>query len=225
MYRSEIHSPARLVPLACWLAFGASACGATNAPAKGPPSVDPRAEGASHVSQEHEAPSPSRSTDVEDPPESSPAHDPPNAGEAPAPETEVAEPSPSDGFRLEDGRAPDLARALPRFQIRHLGMHIGGESNSDASKQPWLRAIERQEVALLRCYRLVTQPAVGGTLGVDLFVTSSGGGPEVRKVRQKLGDDSFESCVRSAFEGVRFARPERPTVLSYSLRFDIQGLR
>jgi len=107
--------------------------------------------------------------------------------------------------------------------MRHIGMHIGGEANTDEAKKPWLLAIERQELALLKCYRLVSSPLAGGTVGVDLYVTAQGGNPEVRKTRQRLGGDEFDVCIRSAFQRTKFPAPKKPTVLSYSLRYDVRG--
>lgn len=126
---------------------------------------------------------------------------------------------------LEDGRAPQPTMALPKVETRHIGMHLGGESNSDEAKRPWLKAIERQTNAFLRCYRLTTFPLKGGTFGVDLYLAAPGGAPTVKRTRQKIGGPDFDACMRRAFADVRFDKPRRPTVLSYSLRFDISGVR
>jgi len=120
---------------------------------------------------------------------------------------------------LLDDREPDQAHALPELSFKHLGMHIGGESNTAESKQPYLSAIERQSEALLRCYRWVDEPARGGSFGVDLYVGTAGGAPEVRGVRTKLGGESFQKCMTAAFLAVDFSPTKRPTVLSYSLLF------
>jgi hypothetical protein len=100
-------------------------------------------------------------------------------------------------------------------------MHIGGESNDPESKKPWLDAIEAGDDALMRCYRLVRDPMKGGSFGVDLYVSTSGGAPDVRATRQKIGDDDFETCMKQAFSALRFHEPERPTVLSYSILFEM----
>jgi hypothetical protein len=159
-----------------------------------------------------------------------PARDPEPSTEEKVPESSQNGATADDEPRvpahpLVDGREPDPRGSLPRFRIRHIGMHIGGESNTEEAKRPWLAAIAAQEIGFLRCYRLAHEPLLGGTLGVDLYVTSSGGRPEVRKVRQRLGGDDFESCIRTAFEAIRFSRTARATVLSYSLRFEVEGLR
>jgi hypothetical protein len=123
---------------------------------------------------------------------------------------------------LRDGRQPDTEHALPELTFKHLGMHIGGESNSAEAKQPYLSAIERQSDALLRCYRWVDEPTRGGSFGVDLYVSSAGGAPEVRGVRTKLGGEALVQCMTAAFLGVEFLRSARPTVLSYSLLFALE---
>lgn len=123
---------------------------------------------------------------------------------------------------LLDDRQPEPDAALPLLTYKHLGMHLGGESNSAESKRPWLEDIERHDDKLLYCYRFVSDPEKGGSYGVDLYVTSQGGSPEVRGSRQRLGDEQFDRCMRQAFAGIDFHRPERPTVFSYSIFFDLE---
>lgn len=122
---------------------------------------------------------------------------------------------------LTDGRKSEPKKGLPELSMRHIGMHIGGESNTDEAKRPWLRAIESEQTRVLLCYRSVKEPMAGGTVGVDLYVGKSGGKPEVRRTRQHLGGPDFDDCVRVAFGAMRFPAPGRPTVVSYSLRFDV----
>ena len=122
---------------------------------------------------------------------------------------------------LEDDREPDPSKSLPELSFSHLGMHIGGESNSPESKRPWLKGIEAGQEDLLRCYRYVEEPESGGSYGVDLYVGRSGGAPEVRASRQKIGGEKFDACMKQAFEKLNFQKPERPTVLSYSLLFSL----
>jgi len=140
-----------------------------------------------------------------------------SAGSAPA----GASSSAPDVDLLRDDREPDPKKALPAVSVRPVGMHIGGESNSSESKKPFLRALEATNTQLLFCYRLVDSPLSGGTFGVDLFVALAGGAPDVRGMRHKLGGSEFEACMGRALAGARFDRPDRATVLSYSLRFDV----
>jgi hypothetical protein len=134
--------------------------------------------------------------------------------------TPQASPRPEDQIALlEDGREPEPQKSLPKLSFSHLGMHIGGESNSPESKRPWLEGIDAGEERLLLCYRLVNEPESGGSYGVDLYVGKNGGAPEVRGSRQKIGGEEFDACMKQAFEHLNFKKPERPTVLSYSLLF------
>jgi hypothetical protein len=55
-----------------------------------------------------------------------------------------------------------------------------------------------------------------------LFVPLGGGAPTVRAMRHKLGGKEFESCMEKALLSARFEPPQRATVLSYSLRFDVK---
>lgn len=105
--------------------------------------------------------------------------------------------------------------------MRHIGLHVGGGPNDDATRRPILRALETQERRVLECYRLVERPLRGGVYGADLFVPGSGGTAQVRATRQKLGAEDFDACMRAALAQVRFPKPPRPTVVSYSLRFDV----
>lgn len=124
---------------------------------------------------------------------------------------------------LLDNREPDAKGALPELSFKHLGMHIGGEANTQEAKRPFLSAIMSQEQQILSCYRWVDEPGRGGSFGVDLFVGRGGGAPEVRGVRTKLGGEDFVACMTRAFSTVHFAAPERPTVLSYSLLFVVES--
>lgn len=101
-------------------------------------------------------------------------------------------------------------------------MHIGGDPNTPESKRPFLETLERGEAAFLRCYRLVGVPGQGGTFGADLFIGVGGGAPEVRAIRQKLGGEDLAACMTRALGELRFPPPARPTVVSYSLRFDVE---
>jgi hypothetical protein len=101
-------------------------------------------------------------------------------------------------------------------------MHIGGGTNSAEEKAPFLRVLEAGEAAYLRCYRLVKEPLLGGTFGVDLLVTRSSRQAELRGVRQRLGGADFEDCMRAALGALSFEPPPAPTMLSYSFRFEVR---
>ena len=117
-----------------------------------------------------------------------------------------------------------VAGSLPRVTIENVGMHIGGGPNDDAAKQPFRQAVETQFDAFRACYVKAEEPEKGGTFGVDLFIRRDGGAPEVRQPRTGMKGAEFRQCVIRAFEQVSFAKPPRgPTVVSYSLRFKLEG--
>lgn len=142
------------------------------------------------------------------------ANDTPSQPAAAQPTTPATNP-------LLDERVPDESHALPELRFRHLGMHIGGGSNTPQSKEPFLNAISEQEEALLSCYRLINDAGKNGSFGLDLYISRSGGAPEIRSIRQKIGDETFVHCMSDAFLNVRFGPTERPTMVSYSLLFEI----
>lgn len=100
-------------------------------------------------------------------------------------------------------------------------MHIGGEPNTEAAKRPWLADIDSQREAILRCYRAVDAPGASGSFGFDLYVGRAGGTAEIRGIRQKLGGPKLEQCMTGAMSAIDFHPPGRPTVLSYSLYFEL----
>lgn len=150
------------------------------------------------------------------------------ASEGPAPAGSAGEAPPATTSTPLAPSAPlfhdhpaDPTRSLPAISVRHVGMHIGGGSNSAEEKRPFLKTLEVIETELLVCYRQVERPLAGGTYGVDLLVPLSGGHPEVKGSRQKLGGPSFVACMERVFASARFPAPPRATMVSYSLRFDV----
>jgi hypothetical protein len=119
--------------------------------------------------------------------------------------------------------APDPTRSLPEVTVRNVGLHIGGESNDAASKEPFQKAVAVRFEAFLTCYRQAIEPDKGGVFGVDLFIPREGGHPDVRQPRTSMKGEEFRDCVVEVFESVEFDRPRKgPTVISYSLKFDVR---
>jgi hypothetical protein len=119
--------------------------------------------------------------------------------------------------------APDPSRSLPEVTVRTVGMHIGGGPNDDPSRARFREAVERRFEAFLECYKAVEDPGKGGTFGVDMFIPREGGRPEVRQPRTAMGGSDFRACVSTAFAATEFERPPKgPTVISYSIRFDVR---
>lgn len=109
---------------------------------------------------------------------------------------------------------------LPELRVKSFGLHIGG-GGSEADRTAYLRALEQQFPRYLDCYRLVDEPGKTGSYGVDLRIPSSGGTPSVSAPRSALGGEAFRRCMQRAFESVRFHKPGRPTVVSYSVKFSL----
>jgi hypothetical protein len=109
---------------------------------------------------------------------------------------------------------------LPELKVKTFGLHIGG-GGSDDERASLVRALEQRFPRYLDCYRLVEEPGKTGSFGVDLRIAREGGAPNVGQPRSALGGDDFKRCMVRAFESVRFEKPERPTVVSYSVKFSL----
>ena len=169
-------------------------------------------------------------------PEGAVAAEPP-ASELPQSRTGVAAPNASpasgsteqwsaakpSGEAVMPDTAPDPTRSLPEVTVRNVGLHIGGGSNDPASKEPFQKAVAARFEAFLTCYRQTIEPDKGGVFGVDLFIPREGGPPEVRQPRTSMKGEEFRDCVVEVFKSVEFDRPRKgPTVISYSLKFDVR---
>ena len=117
---------------------------------------------------------------------------------------------------------PDPSKALPEVKIENVGMHIGGGPNDDASKAPYLKAVERHFDEFRACYVKVEEPAKGGTYGVDFHIGRNGGKAELKQPRTGMKGNEFRKCVLGVFESIEFDKPQKgATVVSYSLRFSL----
>jgi hypothetical protein len=127
------------------------------------------------------------------------------------------------GQSLMPATPSDPSRSLPEVTVRNVGLHIGGQANDPASKQPFQQAVAAKFEDFLACYREVVEPQKGGTFGVDLFIRREGGHPDVRQPRTGMKGEAFKDCVVKVFRSVEFERPPYgPTVISYSIRFDVR---
>lgn len=116
----------------------------------------------------------------------------------------------------------DPSKALPEVKVENVGLHIGGGPNDDASKAPYLKALERHFDEFRACYVKVEEPAKGGTYGVDFHIGKNGGKAELKQPRTGMKGTEFRKCVLAVFESVEFDKPQKgPTVVSYSLRFSL----
>jgi hypothetical protein len=144
---------------------------------------------------------------------------------APAPSGDVSPPANPPAPEAAASSPPASAPAqgsLPELTITNVGLHIGGGSNDDAARAPFKRAIEARFEDFRRCYLLVDEPGKGGTYGADLFIGRDGGKPDVRQPRTGMKGAKFRECMLAAFKAIEFEKPKAgPTVISYSLRFDL----
>jgi hypothetical protein len=117
---------------------------------------------------------------------------------------------------------PPGAGSLPEVRVTNVGLHIGGGPNDEAAKAPFKAAVARHFDGLRSCYRLVEKPESGGVFGVDLRIPGQGGKPTIQAQRTGMGGAEFRQCIADVFARVEFEAPPRgPTVISYSIRFDL----
>ncbi len=101
-------------------------------------------------------------------------------------------------------------------------MHIGGGPNDDASKRPFVQAIEGSFDTMRACYKKAEEPARGGTFGVDLKIGGKGGRPDVQQVRTVLKGESLKECLQATFKEIQFGPPPKgPTIVSVSVKFSL----
>lgn len=129
---------------------------------------------------------------------------------------------------VSDGAGPSAATpastgaALPELKLHLSGMHIGGGPNDEATKRPFIQAIEGAFEAMRACYKKSEDPTRGGTFGVDLKIPNHGGKPELQQVRTAMKGEPLRECLQNAFRGISFGPPPKgPTVVSVSVRFTL----
>jgi hypothetical protein len=127
---------------------------------------------------------------------------------------------------LPGGEEPTPDKALPELRVEALGMHVGGGKNDAEEKAPFHRALERKFPAFLECYRLVEEPWTGGSFGIDIKIPRAGGRPAVEQPRTKIRGAGFQDCMVAAVSSAEFEKPKAgPTVISYSVRFNLLGTK
>jgi hypothetical protein len=112
---------------------------------------------------------------------------------------------------------------LPALTVKTMGLHVGGGPNDQETKAPFLGAIEPRFPEFLRCYQLVTDPGKGGSFGIDLRIPARGGKAELEQPRSALSGEAFTACMVRAFESIDFPPLKKAYVISYSLRFSVEG--
>jgi len=135
-----------------------------------------------------------------------------SAGRAPAVAASVA--------RASSVR-PRPAPSGPPVTLASMGMHADGLLNREPHRSRLVRLIEREFPAFKRCHGRAAPHEQGASFGVDLLIPKEGGRAKVREARTRLEGAGFSSCMRSAFEAIRFPPlpSERPEIVSYSVLF------
>lgn len=142
-----------------------------------------------------------------------------------APVAEQPESAPLAKEAAEDKSAVDAAEAaagpLPDVDIANVGMHIGGEKNTNEQKKPIRDAVKDQYDALRRCYAKAQDPGPEVTFGVDMLIPRDGGRAHVTNPRSGFGRHAVTDCMRGVFEAMELPAPvtHKPMMVSLSLRF------
>jgi biopolymer transport protein ExbD len=140
----------------------------------------------------------------------------------PAEPPPTAPPPPPPSASAEPPAAPpaEPAQPLPEVKVEAVGLHIGGGPNDEATKAPFLHAIEQHFDELRACYVKAEDPEKGGTYGVDFNIGKGGGKAKLEQPRTGMKGPEFRKCVLGVFENVEFEKPKKgATVISYSVRF------
>lgn len=133
------------------------------------------------------------------------------------------------GSALSPARsAPSSARpgpSGPAVTLASMGMRADGAINREPHRGRILRLIEREFPAFKRCHGRASAHDQGASYGVDLLIPTEGGRAKVRETRTRLDGTGFKSCMRDAFEAIRFPKlpSERPEIISYSVVFKPGG--
>jgi hypothetical protein len=141
----------------------------------------------------------------------------------PASRSTESEPPPRP-VPAEPSTLPEESRGalgLPEVVVENIGLHIGGGPNTPAVKEPFVAAVAQRFRDFRLCYTHSNDPEAGGVFGVDLRIDREGGHPEVSEPRTKMGGPEFRQCVLDVFRSVSFERLDKPTVISYSMRFTL----
>jgi hypothetical protein len=109
--------------------------------------------------------------------------------------------------------------AAPQADIRHIGMHIGGGPNDDATKEPFWRSIAARHQDFAACWSKLPK-AAKVEFGIDALVPGKGGRAQVDGPRSTVKDDAFVACMRDVYATMDFLPPKSgiPTKVSASIR-------
>jgi hypothetical protein len=144
----------------------------------------------------------------------------PAAATAIAPSTSVSAPIASAPPPATSSAPAVASSAAPAtFEVRSIGMHIGGGPNDDANKAPLLASIAPRHEALGRCWEaLPNKPKL--EFGIDAEVPAKGGRAKITRPRSTVNDATFIACAVGVFTEIEWLPPKSKieTTVSTSVR-------
>ena len=111
------------------------------------------------------------------------------------------------------------ADASTKVEVQHLGMHIGGGPNDDATKAPFWASIAAHHADFVACWSLLPSPGKVD-FSIDALVPGKGGLAKVDRPRSTAKAPAFVACMQGVYERLDFLPPKSgvPTKVSASLR-------
>jgi hypothetical protein len=122
----------------------------------------------------------------------------------------------------EEPAAPEApSEPVPDVEVRNVGMHIGGEKNTQEQKRPIRSTISKHYDAMKRCWAKADDPPNKATFGVDIRIDGKGGAAKITNPRNGLRGEGVTACMMAVFEAIEF--PPQPNsmdrMVSYSVEF------
>lgn len=150
----------------------------------------------------------------------------PEAEADPAAEADAAsevDPDEGDAETEAEAAAETASEAggeLPGVEVRNVGMHIGGEKNTAAQKQPIRSVVQGHYDAMKRCWGKASEPPQKAIFGIDMRIPGEGGKVSVQKPRSGLEGEA-KQCLVDLFASIEFPRQPggRPRMVSFSVEF------
>lgn len=111
------------------------------------------------------------------------------------------------------------AFAAPNVDIHHIGMHIGGGPNDDATKEPFWKSIAAHHDDFAACWSKLPKPGKV-EFGIDALVPGKGGLAKIDRPRATVADAAFTACMQDVYTKIEFLPPRSglATKVSASLR-------
>lgn len=115
--------------------------------------------------------------------------------------------------------ASPVVAAPAGVDIRHIGMHIGGGPNDDATKEPFWKSIAAHHEDFAACWSKLPK-AEKVEFGIDALVPGKGGLAKVDRPRSTSKDAAFVACMQDVYAKMEFQPPKSGvlTKVSASIR-------